>query len=487
MDAVLCGDGPVRSLAELSLVGEHRRGHGGLYAALAQGRVDADRMRWALAAVPLPRAVDGRLVLAVDDTCWLRPDAHTSPQRILCHTYGRGKNQHIPVPGWPYSIVCALEPGRSSWTAPLDARRLAPGTWHLAPGDDTATVTARQLRDLVERLIATGQWQTGDPDVLVIADAGYGAPRLAFLLKDLPVQVLARMRSDRVLRRPAPPWQPHTMGRPPRHGGEFVFGRPDTWGAPDTRTVTDTRLYGTALARSWNRLHPELTHRSSWASADGTLPIVEGTVIRLDIAHLPSGAIPKPVWLWWSGTDADAADTDRLWQAYLRRFDIEHTFRLFKQTLGWTCPKIRTPEAADRWTWLILAAYPQLRLAQPLAADRHRPWETPVPASRLTPARVRRDFRHIRPKAACPARAPKPTSPGPGRPPGRESTRPTPRHDVHTPRKTGTPPHPATRNRPPHDPAAQVKDQASDRSGAPGPGRFRAGSAGWFRLGCWPR
>lgn len=54
-DAVLCGDAPVRSLAELSLVGEHRRGHGGLYAALAQGRVDADRPRQALASVPLPR------------------------------------------------------------------------------------------------------------------------------------------------------------------------------------------------------------------------------------------------------------------------------------------------------------------------------------------------------------------------------------------------------------------------------------------------
>ncbi|MDQ0935513.1 hypothetical protein QFZ49_005485 [Streptomyces turgidiscabies] len=98
-------------------------------------------------------------------------------------------------------------------------------------------------------------------------------------------------------------------------------------------------------------------------------------MIRLDINHLPSGATPKPVWLWWSGTDATAADADRLWQAYLRRFDIEHTFRLFKQTLGWTSPKIRTPEAADRWTWLILAAYTQLRLARPLAADRRRPWE----------------------------------------------------------------------------------------------------------------
>ncbi|PWK75045.1 DDE superfamily endonuclease [Streptomyces sp. CG 926] len=430
-DAVQCGDGPVRSLPELSLVGEHRRGHGGLYAALAQGRIDADRMRRTPASAPLPRAADGRPVLAVDVTCRLRPAAHTSPQRILCHTYGRGKDQHIPVPGWPYSIVCALEPGRSSWTAPLDARRPA-------PGDDTATVTARQLRELVERLITAGQWWTGDPEVLVIADAGYDAPRLAHILRDLPVKVLARMRSDRVLCRPAPPRRPHTMGRPPRHGGEFVFGQPDTWGTPDTETVTETRLYGTVRARSWDRLHPKLTHCSSWAAADGTLPIVEGTVIRLDIDHLPSGATPKPVWLWWSGTDADAADTDRLWQAYPRRLDIEHTFRLFKQTLGWTCPMIRTPEAADRWTWLILAAYTQLRRAWPLAADRCRPWEKPIASDRLTPARVRRDFRHIRPKVVCPAEAPKPTRPGPGRPPSRKNPRPTPRHDVHTPSRADT-------------------------------------------------
>ncbi len=37
-DAVLCADGPIRSLVELSLVGEHRRGHGALYDALACGR-----------------------------------------------------------------------------------------------------------------------------------------------------------------------------------------------------------------------------------------------------------------------------------------------------------------------------------------------------------------------------------------------------------------------------------------------------------------
>jgi hypothetical protein len=34
---------PVRSLVELSLVGEHRRGHGSLYAVLDQGRLEVGR------------------------------------------------------------------------------------------------------------------------------------------------------------------------------------------------------------------------------------------------------------------------------------------------------------------------------------------------------------------------------------------------------------------------------------------------------------
>lgn len=60
-DAVLCGDGPVRSLAELSLVGEHRRGHGGLYAAMARGRIDVDRLQRALAELPQQAAIPADL------------------------------------------------------------------------------------------------------------------------------------------------------------------------------------------------------------------------------------------------------------------------------------------------------------------------------------------------------------------------------------------------------------------------------------------
>ncbi|GGV54880.1 hypothetical protein GCM10010245_86810 [Streptomyces spectabilis] len=109
---------------------------------------------------------------------------------------------------------------------------------------------------------------------------------------------------------------------------------------------------------------------------------------------------------------------------------LEHTFRMIKQTLGWTRPKLRTPEAGDRWTWLVLVAHTQLRLTREAAADLRRPWEKPTEPARLTPARVRRGFRNLRPHLHCPVRAPKPSTPGPGRPRGSKNRRPATRYDV---------------------------------------------------------
>jgi DDE superfamily endonuclease len=114
-DALLCAGGPVRSLAELSLEPEHRRGHGGLYDGLNAGRIGFARVRRMVAGQALPR-VGGRIVLGVDITPWLRPDAETSPDRLFCHVHGRAKGTSQTIPGWPYSIVAALESGRTSWT-----------------------------------------------------------------------------------------------------------------------------------------------------------------------------------------------------------------------------------------------------------------------------------------------------------------------------------------------------------------------------------
>ncbi len=115
-DAVLCADGPVRVLAGLSLAPGHARGHGAVYDALNAGRVDVARLRWAIGCLPLPCWPDGRIRLAADVCNWLRPEARTSPERLFCHVHGRGNNAGQMIPGWPYSFVAALGPGRSSWT-----------------------------------------------------------------------------------------------------------------------------------------------------------------------------------------------------------------------------------------------------------------------------------------------------------------------------------------------------------------------------------
>jgi hypothetical protein len=169
-DALLCADGPVSSPVDLTLVAEHRRGHGAMYDALNCGNVNASRLRRLLAALPQPQAADGRLVLAVDVSNWLRSDAPTSADRLFCHVYGRsGRASDQLIPGWPYSFVAALEAGRTSWCQLLDAQRLG-------PADDAAEVTAAQLRRVVEHLVHQERWRQGDPDILIVCDAGYDAP-----------------------------------------------------------------------------------------------------------------------------------------------------------------------------------------------------------------------------------------------------------------------------------------------------------------------
>ncbi|WP_227997619.1 NF041680 family putative transposase [Nocardia australiensis] len=422
-DAMLCAQGAVRSIPELTLTPEHRRGHGALYDGLNAGRIDVDRLRNLLSRTKLPRFPEGRLVLAVDVSAWLRSDAACSPDRLFCHVYGRAKSASQFIPGWPYSFVAVLEPGASSWTQILDAVRLG-------PEDDATAVTAAQLRQVVQRLIAAGQWRDGDPDILIVADAGYDVCRLGWVLADLPVELVGRLRSDRVMQLPKPVRAPGTNGRPPKHGPQFRFTDPGSWPEPAVTTITATSNYGKALTQAWDRVHPRLTHRSAWLGHDGALPVIEGTLIRLEVAHLSRDRDAPPVWLWSSKTGAAGTDVDRAWQAFLRRFDLEHTFRLFKQTLSWTRPRLREPEAADRWTWLLITAHTQLRLARPLTADLRHSWEKPAAPAQLTPARVRRWFRNLRPALACPARAPKPSRPGPGRPSGQRNRHRATRYDV---------------------------------------------------------
>jgi DDE superfamily endonuclease len=399
-EAALCAPAPVGSVPSLSMEPPFRRSHGSLYKALARGGVDADAMRDLLAA---HRPPDWPLVFAVDASTWPRCDAETSPERGFYYCASTHSAGQPIVAGWSYQWVSQLDWANDSWTAPMDARRIPPTA-------DTLQATTAQVRDLVGRLGDT-------PTSPVFAfDAGYDPIALSHELTGVPAVIVVRIRDDRVFYTDPIPPPPGTRGRPRRHGHRVKLTDPGTWPTPDVQSTTTDDRYGTVRVAAWHGLHPQLGRRGHWSDHDKP-PIVRGTLVRVDVQHLPkpTSRTKKTLWLWTAGPDPDL---QVCWRAYLRRFDIEHTFRFVKNTLGWTTPSVRTPQQADRWTWLVVAAYTQLRLARGLVEDHRLPWERPAKPGRLTPARVRRGFRRLAPTLGTPASPPKSRTPGPGRPPG---------------------------------------------------------------------
>jgi len=100
---------------------------------------------------------------------------------------------------------------------------------------------------------------------------------------------------------------------------------------------------------------------------------MRGTLILIEVERLPKRTcLPKQLWLWWH--DPELPDLARMWRAYIGRFLLEQTSRFVKQFLNWSFPRVRHPEQADRWTWLVVLAFTQLRLARPVVADHRLPY-----------------------------------------------------------------------------------------------------------------
>ena len=335
-DALLCAQA-VPSLPHLSLEPIHQRGWGSAYAALARGRIDAERLRDLLVS-SLPRADPP--VFAVDVTTWPRCDAECSPERGYYYHPSRHSAGQPIIAGWAYQWICQLSFDHDSWTAPVDATRLH-------PLDDTDQTAAGQVRALLGRLPA------GGPVPLAVFDAGYDSAQLTLDLTDVPAAVLVRLRSDRCFYADPPPAARSPRGgRPRRHGAKFAFADPTTWPTPTATLTCQDDQYGTVTVAAWAGLHPK-QQRHPGHGTRGPRPIVRGTIIRVQVQRIPAKTRPpKVLWLWWAAPGE--LDLDLAWRAYIRRFDLEHTVRFAKQTLGWTTPRPRhppRPTAGPGWCW----------------------------------------------------------------------------------------------------------------------------------------
>ena len=417
MDA-LASAGAVASPIHLSLEPVHRRGWGSFYAALNEGDIPAEAIEALLAQHPLAEAAGGPLIFGVDTSVWPRCDAETSPERGFYHHSSRHSAGKPIVAGWSFQWVAQLSLSRDSWTAPLSVRRVPPGT-------EVNEAAALQIKALLAR------WPDDGQVPLFAFDCGYDSVRLGESLAGVRVAIVVRLREGRCFYAdPPPPPGPtngkRRTGRPRRHGAKFACADEAAWWVPDAEHSEEDAQYGHVRVRAWHGLHAQVQNHPRRGTR-GPRPLQRGTLLLVEVERLPRQTRhPKPMWLWWHGPAGTRPDLALLWRAYIHRFDLEHTLRFGKQSLDWTTLRVRQPAAAAGWTWLVVLAYTQLRLARPLVADQRLPWERPRPAGQLTPYRVRRGFSQLRALVGTPAAPPKPCGHPAGRPKGRRS-RPAPR------------------------------------------------------------
>ncbi len=245
----------------------------------------------------------------------------------------------------------------------------------------------------------------------------------------------ADRRAGRAARAPADPaGRPAACSTPTRSPGPARHGRPGKHGMPvtchndpgqanpepdETLTLPDTPRYGTVRVSAWHQVHPLIHGDRGWFDDwDGELPVLRGTVLRVTRrapARRPHSRT-RPCGCGTPGpprcpSTSCGAPT---WPASTKSTPSGS----LKGTLGLTAARVRTPEQADRWVRLVMAAHAQLLLARPHAADLRRPWETrpasrPPPDPRPGPPRV---CKHPPRSSAPPPMSPNPPGPAPDDP-----------------------------------------------------------------------
>ena len=112
---------------------------------------------------------------------------------------------------------------------------------------------------------------------------------------------------------------------------------PRTWPELSAEYLCEDAGHGTVRVRAFSKMHPKVQNHEGRGSR-GLLPIAVGTLILVELERLPRGesrreprgasgfvtVVARP------GGD-DAGSRSLIWRSYVRRFDLEHTFRFLKQ------------------------------------------------------------------------------------------------------------------------------------------------------------
>jgi hypothetical protein len=384
-DALLT-DGGASSLIELSEAACFRRGWPSVYAALSDGQIDRTALIRVFTEMLPQRMVGTRLVLGLDTSSILRPDAHTSKDRTLVYRSNLPADATPVGPGWSFSALVVLPDPVSSWTYILDHRRV--------PSTETATtIGVAQLQAVLPKVPGGGQRP------VLLLDRRYSNAPWVTASADVPTDQLIRARTDQVLYRVAPA-PTGKRGAPRKDGARFQGSQVTTHGPPDAEWSGVDAKAQTVQVSYWAGLHLRKAR---------SVAITAVQIIRSGARG--SKRDPREAWFWWLG--GRLPPLAELAGLYPRRFGQEHGYRFDKQDLLWAAPRVRTPEQMERWTDLVAIVHNSLVLARPRADAERRPWE--ARSRPATPRQVRRAMGKIIAQLGTPARPPQARGKAPGR------------------------------------------------------------------------
>lgn len=319
----------------------YQRQFSSVYDSLRAGEIDVVGLREALYEHQPPESgtIAGYDVYAVDVTWHNRPEAPTLSDR---GQRKRGRNAPVEQ-GHKYSWLARIVSASPAWVAPQDIERVA-----------TSETDSQIGVEQVKRLDA----QSKRPKV-VVGDSLYGNKVfLAVILLVATIQILVRLRSNRVLYEKPPPRPKGKQGRPRKYGARFKLSAPSR---PPDRQKRVSLKGQTVLLEAWHDLR-------MYGLAE-----VVGLALRIQFLK-PDGTprYKRPLWLFWTGPET--VPLVDLCQMYLWRFTIEHAFRFMKQNLGLIANQSTNLHSLHNWLWVVALAYTQLLLIRHTVQDQRPAW-----------------------------------------------------------------------------------------------------------------
>ncbi len=379
MDAVLTTR-TAYSLADFSLSPLFRRQWPSTYESLQDCRPNRSKlMDRYLKEIPINDLL--YVTLAIDHTANPRLNSPTLKDRGYHHS---PKNFQKVTEGHNYSTIAWIPEEKGSWALPLRHERITSFETPI----NKAAWQLKQVRKSVNY------------PILALLDSEYGNASWVNQTADFEVDCLIRIRSNCCLYNA--PGQYSGRGRPRKHGDKFKLNDKSTWTKPtEIVDINDGKL-GKLKVSLWTQLH----FRNS-SSVSMNLILVE----RLETNK--KGLLQKPLWLVFIDKQKlNLLSLELLWKKYLRRFAVDHWYRLIKQRLHWTLPALSTPHQCERWSDLMPLITWQLWLAKDIVEENYLPWQKNQ--KNLSPGRVAQSMFGLLVEIGTPSRIPKPRGKSPG-------------------------------------------------------------------------